>query len=76
MEAASNIHDTAFDEQLTCGYGGWRYLTEVEEDSFLDFILSLKARGFNYQVISEKQYNYYKADLKLKDYTTDNTAVF
>jgi hypothetical protein len=36
MEAASNIHDTAFDEQLTCGYGGWRYLTEVEENSFDD----------------------------------------
>ena len=34
MEAASNIHDTAFDEQLTCGYGAFRYLTEEEEDSF------------------------------------------
>ena len=28
QEAAPNIHDTAFAEQLTCGYGGWQYLTE------------------------------------------------
>ena len=48
---------------------------EVEEDSFLDFILSLKERGFNYHIISEKLYNYYKDDLNLKGYTAGTTAI-
>jgi hypothetical protein len=37
-QGAASIYDVAFDEQLTCGYGGWRYLTEFDEDTFEQII--------------------------------------
>ena len=42
---ASNAYDTAFDEVVNGGYGGWRIITEFDEDD--PFIQTIKIKRMN-----------------------------
>jgi hypothetical protein len=39
---ATNAYDTAFEEAVTCGYGGWRLTTEYADDSTFDQDISIR----------------------------------
>lgn len=45
VSKASNAYDTAFDEVVNGGYGGWRVTTELDEDD--PFIQTIKIKGLN-----------------------------
>jgi len=39
---SQNAYDAAYDEALTCGYGGWRILTEFESDDAFEQVIRIK----------------------------------
>jgi hypothetical protein len=39
---AVNIYNAAFTEQVICGYGGWRILTDYESDNTFDQIIKME----------------------------------
>jgi len=45
VSKASNAYDTAFDEVVNGGFGGWRVITELDEDD--PFIQTIKIKGLN-----------------------------
>ncbi len=36
VSVSKNAYDNAFNEQVTCGYGGWRVITEIPDDDTFD----------------------------------------
>ncbi len=42
LSKATNAYDAAFDESVTCGYGGWRVLTEYSDDDVFDQDVKIK----------------------------------
>jgi len=42
LSNADNVYDSAFNELLTCGFGGWRILTDFESDESFDQIIKIK----------------------------------